>query len=256
MFRARQFDCYGPGFNPRSRNQRSHQLKKKKKDNYSDLVQRFSTGGSFVLPAPREHLAMSEETSSCDLWLRGERVPLGSSGKMPEMLLSSLQCLGQPPAQGMILTCGAEAEKLEGLEATGKTWSEHACSVAQSCPTLCDPMDFSPPGSSVHRIILARILEWVAISFSGVWTHTHPLLGFSFQGFIKEGRGWGLTSKQTRLEREGLCGAHGWGWEGEVIFTVLGFPQAAKRTHCSTSVASCISYLVLDPIMHLVFIIV
>ena len=168
MFRARQFDCYGPGFNPRSRNQRSHQLKKKKKDNYSDLVQRFSTGGSFVLPAPREHLAMSEETSSCDLWLRGERVLLGSSGKMPAMLLSILQCLGQPPAQGMILTCGAEAEKLEGLEATGKTWSEHACSVAQSCPTLCDPMDFSPPGSSVHRIILARILEWVAISFSGV----------------------------------------------------------------------------------------
>ena len=38
--------------------------------------------------------------------------------------------------------------------------------VAQSCPTLCDPMDYSPPGSSVHRILQARILEWVAISFS------------------------------------------------------------------------------------------
>ena len=38
--------------------------------------------------------------------------------------------------------------------------------VAQSCPTLCDPMDSSPPGSSVHRILQARILEWVAISFS------------------------------------------------------------------------------------------
>ena len=37
--------------------------------------------------------------------------------------------------------------------------------VAQSCPTLCDPMDCSPPGSSVHGIIQARILEWVAISF-------------------------------------------------------------------------------------------
>ena len=37
---------------------------------------------------------------------------------------------------------------------------------AESCPTLCDPMDCSPPGSSVHGILQARILEWVAISFS------------------------------------------------------------------------------------------
>ena len=41
-------------------------------------------------------------------------------------------------------------------------WSE----VAQSCPTLCDPMDCSPPGSSVHGVLQARILGWVAISFS------------------------------------------------------------------------------------------
>ena len=38
--------------------------------------------------------------------------------------------------------------------------------VAQSCPTLCDPVDCSLPGSSVHGILQARILEWVAISFS------------------------------------------------------------------------------------------
>ena len=38
--------------------------------------------------------------------------------------------------------------------------------VAQSCPTLCDSMDCSPPGSSVPGIFQARILEWVAISFS------------------------------------------------------------------------------------------
>ena len=40
--------------------------------------------------------------------------------------------------------------------------------VAQSCPTLCDPMDCSPPGSSVHEIFQARVLEWVAISFSSL----------------------------------------------------------------------------------------
>ena len=36
----------------------------------------------------------------------------------------------------------------------------------QSCPTLCDPIDGSPPGSPVPGILQARILEWVAISFS------------------------------------------------------------------------------------------
>ena len=38
--------------------------------------------------------------------------------------------------------------------------------VAQSCPTLCNPMDCSPPGSSIHGILQTRILEWVAISCS------------------------------------------------------------------------------------------
>ena len=42
---------------------------------------------------------------------------------------------------------------------------EHWCS-AQSCLTLCDPMDYSLPGSSVHGIFQARILEWVAISYA------------------------------------------------------------------------------------------
>ena len=40
------------------------------------------------------------------------------------------------------------------------------CSVTQLCPTVCDPMDGSPSGSSVHGILQARILEWVAISSS------------------------------------------------------------------------------------------
>ena len=37
--------------------------------------------------------------------------------------------------------------------------------VAQSCPTLSDPMDCSPPGSSIHGIFQARVLEWVALAF-------------------------------------------------------------------------------------------
>ena len=44
-----------------------------------------------------------------------------------------------------------------------------AAKSLQSCPTLCDPIDGSPPGSSVPRILQARTLEWVAISFSNAW---------------------------------------------------------------------------------------
>ena len=44
-----------------------------------------------------------------------------------------------------------------------------AAKSLQSCPTLCDPRDGSPPGSPVPEILQARILEWVAVSFSNAW---------------------------------------------------------------------------------------
>jgi len=43
---------------------------------------------------------------------------------------------------------------------------ESESEVAQLCPTLSDPMDCSPPGSSIHGIFQARVLEWGAIAFS------------------------------------------------------------------------------------------
>ena len=59
------------------------------------------------------------------------------------------------------------------------TWSLIALAAAaataasfQSCPTLCDPIDGSPPGSPVPGILQARTLEWVAISFSNAWKWT------------------------------------------------------------------------------------
>ena len=48
-------------------------------------------------------------------------------------------------------------------------YMSHAAAAAKSlqlCPTLCDPMDCSPPGPSIHGIFQARVLEWVAIAFS------------------------------------------------------------------------------------------
>jgi len=70
-----------------------------------------------------------------------------------------------------------------------KTYFKHThTEVAQSCPTLCDPMDCSPPGSSVHGIFQAWILEWVAISFS-IISNTAPIFqsysNKNMQKFIK-----------------------------------------------------------------------
>ena len=53
-------------------------------------------------------------------------------------------------------------------------WEKQNSAVAaakslQSCPTLCDPIDGSPPGSPIPGILQARTLEWVAISFSNAW---------------------------------------------------------------------------------------
>ena len=60
------------------------------------------------------------------------------------------------------------------------TSSVVAVLVAQVCLTLCDPMDYSPLGSSVHRILQARILEWVAISFSRGSSQPRDRTRFSF----------------------------------------------------------------------------
>ena len=57
----------------------------------------------------------------------------------------------------------------------------HVCSTMQSCLTLWDPMDCSPPGSSIHGILQARILEWVVISYSrgSFWPRTKTVsLGY------------------------------------------------------------------------------
>ena len=58
--------------------------------------------------------------------------------------------------------------------------------VAQSCPTLSDPMDCSPPGSSLHGIFQARVLEWGSIAFSEYYTEQYKIKinGAAFTVFI------------------------------------------------------------------------
>ena len=86
----------------------------------------------------REHAVISPETG---LGGRGGRGEVGSK------LLPAGQAAAESEAWGV----GVVVE---------------AMLVAQLCPTPCDPMDWSPPGSSVQRILQARILEWGAVPFS------------------------------------------------------------------------------------------
>ena len=81
----------------------------------------------------------------------------------------SWHSLWEKGAWGCLSTCGFQVH-------VSRSWArlnENAClplvaveSVAQLCPTLRDPGDCSPPGSSIHGILRARILEWVAMPFS------------------------------------------------------------------------------------------
>ena len=80
---------------------------------------------------------------------------------LPPCLCTCFSCIVYPPAQGpvpltVILHFCAQVVKE----------SESESEVAQSCLTLCDPTDCSLPGSSLHGILQARVLEWVALSFS------------------------------------------------------------------------------------------
>ena len=58
---------------------------------------------------------------------------------------------------------------LETDPALVEPWAAAPAKSLQSCPTLCDPIDGSPPGSPIPGILQARTLEWVAISFSSAW---------------------------------------------------------------------------------------
>ena len=71
----------------------------------------------------------------------------------------------------MLLKCCTQYVSKFGKPSSGHRTAAAAAAAKsfQSCPTLCDPMDGSPPGSPVPQILQARTLEWVAISFSNVW---------------------------------------------------------------------------------------
>ena len=122
------------------------------------------------------------------------------------------------------------------------TWISHAAAAAkslQSCPTLCDPMDGSPPGSPIPGILQARPLEWVAISFSSAWKwkvkvkllsrvwlfetpwtaayQAPPSMGFSRQEY------WSGVPLPSPLVKLGLC------YSIFAVWLIVGF-----CSHCCT----------------------
>ena len=86
--------------------------------------------------------------------VRGLRA--GDQNRRASSSLDTAPCIG--PLGGLAWEVTGKKEKMES-------------EVAQSCPTLWDPMDCSPPGSSIHGIFQARVLEWVAISFSNTYMY-------------------------------------------------------------------------------------
>ena len=72
--------------------------------------------------------------------------------------------LANPILQNEFARCLSSSGFLEQWGQMGK--GKVKVLISQSCLTLCDPMDCSPPGSSVHGTLQARILEWVSIPFS------------------------------------------------------------------------------------------
>ena len=84
----------------------------------------------------------------------------------------------------IVLQCGCSImfPVLLGEESFSCTTA--AAKPLQSCPTLCDPIDGSPPGSPIPGILQARILEWVAISFSSAWQWKVKVKSFSRVQFL------------------------------------------------------------------------
>ena len=78
---------------------------------------------------------------------------------------------GRSSGRGKVLL--SDSKKLQDRINRKNMYAVAAAKSLQSCPTPCDPIDSSPPGSSVPGILQARILEWVAISFSKKYVYVN-----------------------------------------------------------------------------------
>ena len=124
------------------------------------ILSRFSCVRLFAtLWTVANQASLSREFSRQEYW---SGLPCSPPGDLPDTGIEPSLLRLSVLANGFFLT----------TTATWKAPSYHAAAAAksrQSCPTLCDPIDVSPPGSSVPGILQARTLGWGAISFSNAW---------------------------------------------------------------------------------------
>ena len=109
-----------------------------------------------------------------------------------------------------------------------------ACSFAQLCSTLCEPMDCSPPGLSVHGISQARILVWVAVPFSKGssqprdWTHISCVSCITRQITILSEIAWVELQSHRLCRRKEVLKLRGWWVEGILISLIHFFSEDKK----------------------------
>ena len=99
---------------------------------------------------------------------------MSDSGRPHRQQPSRLSCPWDSPGKNTGVGCHFLLQLMEV-----KSESE----VAQSCPTLCDPMDCSPPGSSIHGIFQVKVLQWGAIVFSIILCRQRQIFFFFFFNF-------------------------------------------------------------------------
>ena len=112
---------------------------------------------------PTGSASAHQTTADAELGARAPGQSMEASMRT-RMLTSDAQTVPTGAAPFCCLPCGGEPRR-RGTQVSGQI-QDLDNEGAQSCPTLCDPMDCSPPGSSVHGILQARIVDWVTISFS------------------------------------------------------------------------------------------
>ena len=116
----------------------------------------FTMGASLIAQLVKNLPALQE--TRFDFWVW--KIPWRRKWQ-PTLVFLPRKCHGQRSWRATVHGVSRVGHDLVSAAAAAKS--------LQSRPTLCDPIDGSPPGSSVPRILQARTLEWVAISFSNAW---------------------------------------------------------------------------------------
>ena len=132
----------------------------------------FSCVWLFVTPSTVSRLSMGFSQQE---YLSGLPFPL--PGDLPNLRIEPASMTSPALAGGFFTTSTTwKAPGFFNLPISYSLCAAAAAKSRQSCPTLCDPIDGSPPGSPIPGILQARTLEWIAISFSTLYVHLEIII--------------------------------------------------------------------------------